>query len=823
MRRALTLTLCLVCEVVPLVVRSGGPKAALLKAVPRRRYQHQTIDGPLWKKERRRVCVLYMAAAAAASSVEAPLTAQEKKQSLEEAEWAVLLVGLDAYKAQFGNLRVPTRFKVPVGDAAWPEETWGLRLGNKVAGIRSQGKYVSHDESRRELLDAMGFEWRLRRLRRPTVDAEVETWEMFLAALETYVRIQDQEKAVPPPKSFVVPRLDPWPPETRGLPLGQSVANLKAANLNADKAGEPKHPYFDDTKGVTLEMQDQRLAMLQSLGLRLKKIEDAVADQKIQMQMDIDKVVDEDGVSSTPSHHNNKKKTFGDETDPKRKATKNDEAFEFIVASLAVFRRLNGHARVPQVFVVPDEAPWPDQARGMALGLRLSKIRLNGSYVKGRPDRARRLMKLGFEDLEQWAESSSESIDIIEDPSSEDYYAFEEEEDDEVPEPPRAVFIPLSADFNDEDVISREQIARQRELGWDFDEFDGDFHWHDVIQGLQEFHRRYGHFHVPEKFVVGQEMTEEDYEDEDDRREKRMTFSENDDDDDDDDLGEDTDLDAALAALLAAPDANDEPTIEDLLALEASDDDDNKEKTADLFDDELRRMLGGEDEDHEATSSSSDEEEEEEEDTGRRKKIRLGEPLIADPWPERLEGLKLGFIVASIRCGDIEAWDKPSRKADLDKINFDWGDREIYLDGIQWHHYLACLFSYSKIKGSLWVQWDFVIPDEDPWPMPIRNEPLGLKTNRLRAQEAKLRKFFKYRAQLLDAMGFVWLPPIFEAPPYTPDTRLPPCLRLENYELEITREDRRRMSKAKKAGTVKDANFTLYVLRVVFFLSSLFL
>mmetsp|Transcript_5555 Transcript_5555/g.7870 ORF Transcript_5555/g.7870 Transcript_5555/m.7870 type:complete len:254 (-) Transcript_5555:2232-2993(-) len=184
-----------------------------------------------------------------------------------------------------------------------------------------------------------------------------------------------------------------------------------------------------------------------------------------------------------------------------------------------------------------------------------------------------------------------------------------------------------------------------------------------------------------------------------------------------------------------------------------------------------------------------------------KQKKKHREPLISEPWPAELHGLKLGFITEALRVGDIFAYEEPKRRAALDRIGFDWGDREIYIRGLQWHHFLACLFSYSKIKGSLSIAWDFVIPDEDPWPLPLRGEHLGTKVNLIREQESVLRTHFKHRAQLLDAMGFVFLPPMFSPPPEKRDTRLPPCLRLNSEELELTRQDRRRKSTKKAQNT----------------------
>jgi len=124
---------------------------------------------------------------------------------------------------------------------------------------------------------------------------------------------------------------------------------------------------------------------------------------------------------------------------------------------------------------------------------------------------------------------------------------------------------------------------------------------------------------------------------------------------------------------------------------------------------------------------------------------------------------------------------------------------------VRWDEFLACLFSYSKIKGTLNVQWDFWSPDEDPWPVPLRGMPLGAWVNAVRDQRAKLETHYEERKRYLDLMGFSWLPAVFAAPPPTFDDRLPPCLRLTNEELVVAKKPKRRKAAPKKPKLVRPA------------------
>lgn len=624
----------------------------------------------------------------------------------EAAEWDLVLEALTYYKEEHGNLRVPTRFKVP-RDEGWPEALHDMKLGTKVAAIRGSGKYVG-DEDRRRTLDEMGFEWRLRRLKQ-LEPATYEPFEALVVALETYERLF---ASVTVPKNFIVPQLDDWPSQCQGLPLGSRLQTIKTYN----RRNEP-HPYFDPTQ-VPEDLIERRITELANYGVKVKR-------------------------RRRPSRGPPPSSDRGDALAAWAELTENqtandampvesDEAshmWDILLRAIRLFKELHGHARVPQHYVVPDAEPWPEEARNLTLGIRVSKMRLKGSYVRDRPDRRVALLDLGL-DLPFLVESSSAPR------------AGWVETDEESRR--SSITVPLTADLNDDDVLSPAEAAYYAEHGWNFDDFDGDFEFEDVVRALDEYRRRFGHCDVPEDFVITVEEEEDDEED---------------------------DVDA-LAALLDAPA---EPTVEDLLALEADE----------------------EDAANDAVSSSSP--------------FSFGSPE-EEPWPRDLEGLRLGIIVDAFRVGDVDAWDVPERRRRLDAVGFDWGDRDRYLDGIHWHFFLTCLFSFSKIKGSLAIPWDFVVPHEEPWPLPLRGAKIGTMTNKVRQQENTLREHFPLRAQLLDSMGFIFLPPIFEKPEVRYDARLPPCLRLADSELEITREKRRKMGSRKPGssagGARKSANAT---------------
>ena len=67
-----------------------------------------------------------------------------------------------------------------------------------------------------------------------------------------------------------------------------------------------------------------------------------------------------------------------------------------VCAALLAFQELHGDLEVPKAFVVPSEAPWPEEAWGMPLGSRVNSIRGKEDYLKHHPERRAELDALGF-------------------------------------------------------------------------------------------------------------------------------------------------------------------------------------------------------------------------------------------------------------------------------------------------------------------------------------------------------------------------------------------------------------------------------------------
>ncbi|KDO31379.1 hypothetical protein SPRG_03996 [Saprolegnia parasitica CBS 223.65] len=215
--------------------------------------------------------------------------------------------------------------------AAWPASTHGLQLGRRVASLRTQ---PTVDPVNKATLDALGFDWK------PVVHYRRWSWAHRFEALCLY-REEHGDLAVP--TTYVVPASNPR--HLHHLPLGRVVNNLR----------------FECR--VHTPERVQRTSDLDALGFlwRLRS-----------------------------------KTTFCVVHLPgKRAPLAQLVAWSDQIEALVVFQRLNGHANVPDGFVVPPDADvWPLPMHYVALDLALASLR---AHVYELPEAdAQRLREAGF-------------------------------------------------------------------------------------------------------------------------------------------------------------------------------------------------------------------------------------------------------------------------------------------------------------------------------------------------------------------------------------------------------------------------------------------
>lgn len=620
----------------------------------------------------------------------------------DEEEWRTVISAFQMYKAAYGDLKVPSRFIVP-GMAPWPESAWKLKLGQRVAGIRATGKYVQNNESRRKVLDDMGFLWRLRS---PSPGSKLDgiAFEQVYDALKMY-KEQVAENGQGPldvPANYVVPDCEPWPDSTRGLPLGKIVPTVKSKSY--------------------LKKNPEAEAKLASLGLRPDAARAAANDLRYRR------------VYNALIRY---KEIHGDLIVPQPYTVPSD-----------------GEEGADE---------WPEDVRGLRLGARVNAIRSQGTFVKSSPERKDELDALGFvwepppnaegkkrgrkrkgESDAAGGESDSPGDGLTDggaqedggaaatafaspsalaagasafdassrdpfftggDPAGPPRWAFEgeEEDDDELSlmgqqddsgarvEPKsfnetldEMADMAISVGIMEGWTHNKRVIkgARNKFVPWRNDDFGPDFVFEDVVEAMTLYKELYGNFDGIEEdeFVVPEPVEES----------LRLSPFE-------------------LAAM------NDDPS---------GDPDD---------------IDGPWDED---------------DGMGPQGKFSV---VASNDWPEHLAGMKLGQIVSRIRDGGLEVKHLPERKARLDKIGFDWGDPRRFID-VPFEKVMCALYGYYMIRGDTFVKPEFIIPEEHPWPSVLAGFELGPAVVRLRELQNFLEAYHPVKMSLLRMVDFSFFP-----------------------------------------------------------------
>jgi hypothetical protein len=160
------------------------------------------------------------------------------------------------------KLDVPYKFVVPEPPAEmanvsdewpWPEQLWGLPLGQRLKDIRLTGAYLKGNdkEARRRQLEAMGFIW----------DVREHKFQRFYAALQHFAKLNNagmysqdgQPTPVNVPVCFVVPSNDDaWPSELWKFNLGKTTSAVRLRGL------------------YSVQKNEKRRAQLRELGLEIK-------------------------------------------------------------------------------------------------------------------------------------------------------------------------------------------------------------------------------------------------------------------------------------------------------------------------------------------------------------------------------------------------------------------------------------------------------------------------------------------------------------------------------------------------------------------------
>lgn len=140
--------------------------------------------------------------------------------SSADEEWLPIIAALRVFHKLYGHTRVQVKFVVPE-EEPWPRSAYNLRLGNRVASMRSAGRYVRDRPDRSAELAELGFKWTIR-------DAKYDV-EDVLEALRAYRKIQS---SVQIPHNFVVPNSPDWPEHLHGMQLGKAFQDYSRDGKN---------------------------------------------------------------------------------------------------------------------------------------------------------------------------------------------------------------------------------------------------------------------------------------------------------------------------------------------------------------------------------------------------------------------------------------------------------------------------------------------------------------------------------------------------------------------------------------------------------------
>lgn len=107
---------------------------------------------------------------------------------------------------------------IPIKEFEWPEHLAGMALGNIVARIRDGSLEVKHLPERKELLDAIDFDWGDSKY---FIDIP---FEKAMCAMYAYYLVRGDMFV---PADFIMPDEDPWPQALAGYEIGEAVQRIR--------------------------------------------------------------------------------------------------------------------------------------------------------------------------------------------------------------------------------------------------------------------------------------------------------------------------------------------------------------------------------------------------------------------------------------------------------------------------------------------------------------------------------------------------------------------------------------------------------------------
>mmetsp|Transcript_9991 Transcript_9991/g.13011 ORF Transcript_9991/g.13011 Transcript_9991/m.13011 type:complete len:825 (-) Transcript_9991:428-2902(-) len=621
-------------------------------------------------------------------------------------EWDLIYRALKVYKEKEGDCRVPSRFVVP-REEPWPEECYELKLGMRIASIRSVGRYVKDQPDRVKMLDDLGFEWRLR-VSQMKDEAAIEEYNLVLESLKIYKEENGDLKDLP--TNYIVPQKEPWPERCHGLPLGERVSKIRSRNLYIKDNPDRRKELLDLGLSLTKPNTNQAtrwnrvlraLTMYQELYGNLQVPQQYVIPHEAPWDEDVWGMRLGNRVNTIRSQQ-----TFI-KGEPERQQQLKDLGFEF---NAAAARGKRGRK---------SEADLELEAE-IQRNVEMKKMEL----MDNRPGMAKD--ELSMTDVQAGTNYDNEVL--------------EKEEEEEIVYPEHSQDLPFPS------VADRYRVNPYEEFGV----FEGDG-WIDCspgaetdIQAQKDMCRDFR-----EKFWELQGMENACFYDlhypvymQKPLRQKKAFEAQK---------------ERERTPEYFGRSVGRKPPKGNIMRMDWMSEDEKEavEESGFLWDefedgftwDEVVDGLAFYKELHQHTD------------------VTPGFTVPYDfSWPRELAGLKLGTIVKGLRTGDCAGKYDAERRKVLDKLKFDFKDEEYdekYLF-FNWNKLITGLYTLKKIKGHLEVDTDFVFPPMEPWPVTLYGLELGKLMNMARWQKYTLWYHYPDRRMRLHEIGFWWGPPVLE-------------------------------------------------------------
>lgn len=317
------------------------------------------------------------------------------------------------FHKQHQHIVVPSGFVVPSAaddksNSAWPAHLHGLPLGRALR-LFVDGRNSSKRRSKRQS-DATSVNAVASELQALGLPLAARSWRQFrweqtaLSALQTFKATHGHLRV---PRTFVVPSDDAsWPRPAWGYKLGAHVNQLRAHRATL----EPHQLEALETLGFIWNVIDDKWTSLFLPALRHYHTlhGHASVPQRFVVPSG-DPAWPLEALAGFPLGRMVNHIRSGDVYYPQVERflpELNALGFSFssiertwdakVLPALQVFHRVFGHCNVKKYFIVPDESPWPEAARGMKLGFIVHNIRARGDFFQLVGRDLEQLEALGF-------------------------------------------------------------------------------------------------------------------------------------------------------------------------------------------------------------------------------------------------------------------------------------------------------------------------------------------------------------------------------------------------------------------------------------------